>query len=187
MIQDTIGLAIVILCYVCLGIIIFAPTMFAAWLYLVARKVRGQGKRLLRTAISVFIVNALAAYLLGGLAYEHFFPISAKAKDAAALAAVNSAVSSEIRFFESHGKFYPVGPVRGPYKDDRGITVEEGVILEVIPDWDKEAGREVFRAHAVHIWGSKVVVSDNSGEVRESPVGKQDAARLRERLLNSVR
>jgi len=186
MIQDAFGIAIILLCYVCLAIIVFAPTLYAVWFYVVSCKIRGESRGLPRTALSVFLVNAVFAYLLLSLASQHFLPASAAENAAGATAAVQTAIASQKHFFDLHGRYYPVGPVRGPYKDEYGVAVEKNVILEVTPVPDKKRGEESFEAYAIHIWGRKVV-SGNPDRGAGVSLDPEEANRIRARLFNSVK
>jgi len=186
MIQDAGGIAIIVLCYVCLAIIVFAPTLYAVWFYLVSRKIRGKSRWLLRTALSVFLINAVCAYLLLNLASEYFLNFKAAEKDAVATDAIRSAIASQNRFFHLHGRYYPIGPVRGPYQDENGLTVEKDVILEVSPVRDKKTGAESFEAYAVHVWGRKVVTGRPEGAA-DAPFDRDEATRIRAKLFNSVK
>jgi hypothetical protein len=186
MLQDVAGLAIIVLFYVCLAIIVFAPTLYAVWFYIVSRKIKGKSNRLLKTAISVFLVNAVFAYLLLSLASQYFLPQQAAEKDAAATDTIRTAIASQKRFFDRHGRYYLVGPVRGPYNDEYGVVVEKDVILEVTPMRDKKTGAESFEAYAIHVWGRKVV-SGRPSRAEDASLEPDEEHRIRAKLFNSLK
>ena len=165
MARDMVGVAIIILVYACFVIIIFSPTLYAAWLYIVGRRMKLKSTRLLRTALITFLMNLVLAGLLVHLGFDYFLPSSIKEKDAIAGQAVENAMLSEEKFHASHGRYYPVGPIRGPYRNEQGLVVEKDVILEVVPVWDKERGIETFQAFALHVWGRSLFRNTKDGKV----------------------
>jgi hypothetical protein len=187
MLQTVVAGMIIVLCYVCIGIIVFAPTIYAVWFYVVSRKVSTYRGKLLKTAMSTFAVNAVAAYLLFYLAIDLFLVPNLAAKDEAARRTVEQAIQLQEKHFAAHGKYNPVGPVRGPYEDDSGLIVPKDVIIEIAPAWDKHAGRDTFRAHAVHVWGEKAVLRRGDGAVVEAPAGSTEAEAIRGKLIRSVK
>ena len=44
MVQDIIGVLVIVLVYVCVFIVVFSPTLYAFWIYLVSRKVKMKRK-----------------------------------------------------------------------------------------------------------------------------------------------
>jgi hypothetical protein len=187
MARDMVGVAIIILVYACFVIIIFSPTLYAAWLYIVGRRMKLKSTRLLRTALITFLMNLVLAGLLVHLGFDYFLPSSIKEKDDIAGQAVENAMLSEERFHASHGRYYPVGPIRGPYRNEQGLVVEKDVILEVVPVWDKERGIETFQAYALHVWGRNLLMNTKDGKVEKAPQDSDNAAKTKAKLLNSVR
>ncbi|MBI4962302.1 MAG: hypothetical protein HY913_03420 [Desulfomonile tiedjei] len=187
MVRDIVGVAIIVLVYACFVIIVFSPTIYAAWFYVVGRKMKLKSKGLLRTALMTFCVNLLLAYLLVHVGFDYFLPSRISEKDAIAGEAVKNAVVSQGRFHESHGRYYPVGPIRGPYRDDHGLVVEKDVILEVVPVWDKERGVETFQVYAIHVWGQSLMTGSKDGKVEKAPLDSEQALQRKAKLLNSVR
>jgi len=187
MVQNTLASIIIVACYLCLAIILFAPSLYAGWFYVVSRKVPGRSKRMLRIAVSTFAINLIFAFFLFHLAFDYFLPSKDAERDAMAMEAVRNAVASQERSYASRGRYYSVGPVRGPYEDEFGLKLENDVIVQVLPSWDKVAGKDSFRVYAVHVWGTKVLVCDKDGRsVREEP-DEAKAAKVRGRLFRSVK
>ncbi len=178
---------ILIACYLCLAVIVFSPSIYAVWFYLVGARTRGNKSRLLNGAIAVFIVNATLAYVVFQLVFGHFLPARVAEKDALAAEAVDSAIRSQERCFSSKGHYYPVGPIRGPYRDEFGLDVQKDVILQVETLWDGAAGKEVFRAYAVHVWGEHVVERDGNGQVASSPLDSERVSLIKSKLIKSVK
>ncbi|MCA1959943.1 MAG: hypothetical protein LDL33_04025 [Desulfomonile sp.] len=186
MFQKVVTFSILGLCYLCLAIIVFAPTLYAAWFYYLSREDSRRKAKLLRATLTTFIVNAVFAYLLGTLAYNYLVPPMLAKNDATAVETVRSAIESQERHFVSRGRYYAVGPVKGPYQDEFGLSVPQGVILQVTPVWDKEADKETFEAHAVNIWGSKVLWRRSDGRIAHLSNNSDEASRLKAKLLRSV-
>jgi hypothetical protein len=128
----------------------------------------------------------MVAYALFHLGVNYVLTHKVAEKDAAAMDAIRAAEVSQKKFFDSHGRYYAVGPVRGPYKDEHGLSVKKDVVLQVIPVYDKEVGREAYRAYAVHVWGRTVAHRDKKGRVDQAPPDSKDLARMREKLIRSV-
>lgn len=179
--------AVVVIFYFCLGIVLFAPTLYAFWFYLMGRKMPVKRKGLLKAAVTTFAINLVLAYFLFHLAFDYFLVSQVAEKDAIALAAVRSAVSSQQKFFASHGRYYAVGPVRGPYQDKYGLNIPDDVILQVIPIWDKDAGRETFEAYATHALGRRVSTVKEDGTIVQAPIESGEASLIRKRLVKSVK
>lgn len=188
MVRDVVGIAIIVLVYACLIVIVFAPTLYAAWFYVVGRKMALKSKaRLFRTALVTFCFNLVLAYLLFHVGFHYFLTPEINQNDDIAGQALKNAVVSEEKFHASHGRYYAVGPIRGPYRDDHGLVVEKDVILEIAPVWDKDRGIETFQAHAMHVWGRSLLTSKNDGKVEKASLDSEQAARIKAKLLNSVR
>lgn len=187
MARDIVGVAIILLVYACFVIIIFSPTLYAGWLYVVGRRMKLKSTRLLRTALITFCINLVLAGLLVHLGFDYLLPSSIKEKDDIAGQVVENAMLSEARFHAEHGRYYPVGPVRGPYRDKQGLVVEKDVILEVVPVWDKDRGIETFQVYAIHVWGRNLLTNTKDGRVEKAPPDAEHVARTKAKLLNSVR
>lgn len=187
MARDIVGVVIILLVYACFLIIIFSPTLYAAWLYVVGRRMKVKSARLLRTALITLSINLVLAGLLVHLGFDYLLPSSIKEKDDIAGQAVENAMLSEEKFHASHGRYYPVGPIRGPYRNEQGLVVEKDVILEVVPIWDKDRGIETFQAYAIHVWGRSLLMNTKDGKVEKAPPDSEHAVKTKAKLLNSVR
>jgi len=187
MLQSAVAMAIIIIFYVCATIIVFAPTLCAIWLYLIDRKVSTNSSKMLKALISTLAINAVFAYVLYHFATEYLVNAGLAEKDALAVEAVSRAAAFEEQYFARHGRYYPLGPVRGPYKDELGLVVEKDVVLEVEPVWDKDRGKDAFKVCALHVWGSKVVFRRRDGTLTEGSADSEEAIAARGRLLRSVR
>lgn len=186
MVVQFIGLALIGLLYFCILIVLFSPTLYAAWIYLISRRVRLSTKGLLKTALTTFCINLILAYFIAHLAFDYFLPSAVAEKNALVVKTLQNAVTSQQSFYMDHGRYYAVGPVRGPYTDDRGLAVEKDVILEVIPSWNQADGNETFQAYAMHIWGRDLITSGTDGKVSQPAQDSAEAARIRAKMLNSV-
>ena len=78
--------------------------------------------------------------------FEVLLPHRMAEIDGLATRSMESAILAQKNFFGSHGRYYSVGPVRGPYTDDNGLKVEKDVILQAEPQWDKRTQNESFKA-----------------------------------------
>lgn len=74
MLRDIIGTSIIVLVYLCLIVIVFAPTIYAVWFYIIGRRITSKSSGLLRIAVTTFCINAVIAYFLFRLAFEYFLP-----------------------------------------------------------------------------------------------------------------
>ncbi len=190
MISNVLGMALIGLFYLCCLIVIFAPTIYAGWFYLVSRKLAVRPRnlsRVFRVFLYTLCINAMVAYFGIHLALDYFLGAKAAENRASVIATMSNAVASQEKFFASHGRHYAVGPVRGPYEDEHGLRVEKDVILEVTPQWDQKSQTEKFRAYAVHVWGRDLFVNSGDGKIREMPLDSEESARIRSKLLRSVR
>jgi len=188
MVKEIVSVSLIALVYLCLLILLFAPTLYALWLYILGKKVKIDRKGLLRTTLTTFLVNAVVVYFIAHLAFVYVLPRQVAEKDALATKAVENAVESQKRYFASHGKYYAIGPVRGPYRDEHGLSIDEDVILEVVPGWERSGGgRETFEAYAVHVWGRVLALAKGDGNVSNAPPDAEESVRIRAKLLNSVR
>lgn len=187
MVREIVGTALVALVYFCCLVVIFGPTIYVTWLYVMGRKVKGKARGLLRLAYLTFFINLVVAYVLVKLAFECFLTTKVAEWQKLTTETVLSAVAAEERFFKSQGKYYAVGPVRGPFRDQHGLAVDKDVILEVAPSWDNRLKRETFRAYAVHILAKKLVQSTRDGKVQQPSTDSTESRQIKSRLFNSVK
>ncbi|MGO9568001.1 MAG: hypothetical protein ACLP5H_10705 [Desulfomonilaceae bacterium] len=185
--RDVIGILIIAVIYLCLLVVVFSPTIYAVWFYFMGRRVQIKSKSLLRIAILTGCINATAAYFIMHLAFDYFLASKVAEKEALAMQTMNNAIVSEQRFFASHGRYYSVGPVRGPYQNDLGLTVGKDVILQVVPQWDKAKAQETFQAYALHVWGKDLLLSTTEGKVEKAPADSEVSDMVRSKMLNSVK
>jgi hypothetical protein len=187
MLRDIIGFGIIALVYLCFLILMFAPTIYAAWLYLVARKLTTKRKGVTKLLLYTFCLNAIIAFFVAHLAFDYFLAAKSTERENSITLTLQNAVASQNKYFAKHGRYYAVGPVRGPYKDEYGLDVEKDVILYVTPKWDKNSHRESFQAYAIYFWSKDVVESSDDGKVKKLPTDSEESVRMRFKLLNSVR
>jgi hypothetical protein len=185
--RDIVGILIIALIYLCLLVVIFSPTIYAAWFYLMGRKVQIKSKSLLRIVVMTGCANAIVAYFLMHFAFDYFLASKVAEKEALAIQTMNNAIVSQQRFFATHGRYYSVGPVRGPYQNDLGLTVEKDVILQMTPQWDKAKEQQTFQAYALHVWGKSLLLNTTEGKVKKVPADSEVSAMVRSKLLNSVK
>lgn len=185
--RDVIGILIIALIYLCLLVVVFSPTIYAAWFYFMGRKVQIKSKSLLRIVVLTGCANAIVAFFLMHFAFDHIVASKVAEKEALAMQTMNNAIVSQQRFFATHGRYYSVGPVRGPYQNDLGLTVEKDVILEMVPRWDKVKAQETFQAYALHVWGKSLLLNTTEGKVEKAPADSEVSAMVRSKLLNSVK
>ncbi len=74
MLREIIGSSIIALVYLCLLVIIFAPTLYAVWFYIIGRRISVKSRGLLRIAVTTFCINVVIAYFLFRLAFDYFLP-----------------------------------------------------------------------------------------------------------------
>ena len=187
MVQDIIGVLVIVLVYVCVFIVVFSPTLYAFWIYLVSRKVKMKRKGLLGTALTTLCINLVLAYFAFHLAVDYFLVAKVAEKDALAAKALRTALVSQQKYYDLHGRYYSVGPVRGPYKDDHGLSVDEDVILLVEPHWDRKRKAETFRAYALHVWGRDLVTTTQDGRVTPLSKDSSKSGSIRSKLINSTK
>ena len=72
MLRDIIGFGVIGLVYLCFLILIFTPTIYAAWLYLVAKKLTTKRKGVTKLLLYTFCLNAIIAYFVASLAFDYF-------------------------------------------------------------------------------------------------------------------
>jgi hypothetical protein len=186
-VQYIISVTVIILIYLCFFIVIFSPTIYAGWIYLVSKKVKLKKKGLLRTAVMTFCINLVLAYFLFHLAFDYFLVSKVAEKDALAEKTLRSAVVTQKQYFNSHGRYYSVGPIRGPYQDDHGLTVQKDVIVLVEPRWDKSRKTETFQAYALHVWGRDLIAANQEGKVVQMPEPSEVSTSVRSKLINSTK
>ncbi|HMK35717.1 MAG TPA: hypothetical protein VK463_11665 [Desulfomonilaceae bacterium] len=188
MIKDAFGIAIITLVYLCLLIVVFSPSLYAAWIYMVSRKVTSKKTgRQLRIALSTFCINLIIAYFLFHFAFDYFLTSKVAQMEAMTQNSIQNAITSQQKFFAAHGRYYSVGPVRGPYRDENGLSVEKDVILQVEPRWDKADQKETFQAYAFHLWGKHLLLNTRDGRVEQVSPGSELETRLRLKLTRSVK
>jgi hypothetical protein len=185
--RDIIGILIIALIYFCLLVVVFGPTIYAVWFYLVGRRVQIKSRGLLKIAIMTGCANVIVAYFLMHLAFDYLLASKVAEQDAQAMQTMQNAIVSQQRFFAAHGRYYAVGPVRGPYQNDLGLSVERDVILQVVPHWDKAKAQETFQAYALHVWGKGVLQNTTGGKVEKAPADSEGSAMIRSKMLNSVK
>lgn len=71
MLREFITTSIIALVYVCLIVIVFAPTIYAVWFYIIGRRISAKSQGLLRIAVYTFCINAVVAYFLFRLAFDY--------------------------------------------------------------------------------------------------------------------
>ena len=190
MILDIVGIALIGLFYLCCLVVLLAPTIYAGWFYVVSRKlaIRPQNlARVFRVFLYTLCINVIVAYFGIHLALDYFLGAKTAESRASVMATLTNAMASQEKFFASHGRHYAVGPVRGPYQDEHGLRVEKDVILEITPLWDQKSQREKFNAYAVHVWGRDLFANAGDGKIREMPSDSEESARIRSKLLRSVK
>jgi hypothetical protein len=178
--------SIVILCFACLAIIIFAPSIYAGWFFLISRKVGSKSKKTLRATLTTIAINLIIAYALFHLGVDYFLFAKIEERDRAAMEAVETAVRSERKFYDSNGRYYSVGPVRGPYRDRYGVSVKKDVILQVEPEWDKKRSRDSYRAYALNVRGRAVIIRGTDGRIKAADADSERAERIRRKLVRGV-
>jgi uncharacterized membrane protein (GlpM family) len=187
MVQDILGITILVIVYICLGIIILGPTLYLAWFYVVSRNIRGVGKVSLRSLILTAIANVIVGYFIFFLIHSWFYVPAIASNDTIARELVEKTVISEKAFYEKHGRYYQVGPVRGPYSAPNGIKIDKDIILEATRMWDKNNKRESFRVYGMHLWGDKIFIGDAQGIDEENYSDSAQASSIRARLIKSTK
>ena len=187
MLHDIVGFGIIALVYLCFLILIFTQTIYAAWLYLVARKLTTKRKGVTKLLLYTFCLNAIIAYFVAQLAFDYFLGAKSAETENSVTLTMQNAVASQNKYFAKYGRYYAVGPVRGPHKDEYGLNVAKDVILYVTPKWDKNSRRESFQAYAIYFWSKDVVEGSDDGKFKKLPPDSEESLRIRSKLLNSVR
>jgi hypothetical protein len=187
MVKQLVTTSIIVIIYLCIFILLFSPSLYAGWLYLMSRYTKVRQRGMLRVAITTLALNLIVALLLFHLTFNYFLTYKTAEKDAEAVQAVEKAIVTQENFYSSYGRYYSVGPVRGPYQDDHGLTVEKDVILQVEPYWDAVSAKETYEAYALHVLGKELVMKNDEGKVEKAPPDSQQSAAIRSKLLNSVK
>lgn len=187
MVHEIVGKALVLLVYLCAVIVVFSPTIYVVWMYVVGRRVSPRTSGLRKLALITFSINLVVAYLLVKLAFDFFLTAKVDEWQASTRSSIRNAVVSQEEFFRTHGRYYPVGPVRGPYKDDQGLFVEKDVILQVIPRWDKDSRRETFHAYAIHVLAKRLLSASKDGKVEQHLTDSEESVRVTSKLFGSVK
>ncbi len=179
--------AVLGLIYFCLIIIVFTPTLYAFWIWFIERKVLKTRQKLLRTSLTVLLVNFLIAYFLFQFASNYVVPSKVAQIDSDASSALANATESQKKFYALHGKYYSVGPVKGPYTDEHGLKVGKDVILRVEPKWDKLNSKDDYEAVVIHIFGQTVFISQSDGKIHKANSDSEQYKELRSMLMNSIK
>ncbi len=188
MISSVIGTIIVVLVYVCLAIIVFSPTIFAGWFYVVSVRISRRKAPVSTSLFTTFAINVLVALFLARLAFYQFVAKSVSENDALAQWSLGSAVQSEITNHSRRGRYYSEGPLRGPYKNAHGLELGKDVILQMRVTGEQGVSRDdSFEAYAVHVFGRHVYINTNDGKIRIEPDDSDKAKEIRSKLVRSVK
>ncbi len=188
MISTVVSTVILAVFYICLAIIVFAPTIYAAWFYLVARKLSRGKSRVPTALVTTFLLNLGVAYFIGRVAFDVVVTRSVSRNNGLAEQTIRNAVRSQEAFRARNGRYYAIGPVRGPHKTDHGLVIEKDVILQVRPRWEDSGGKDdSFEAYAVHVWGREVYLNTKEGDIEKEPFDSQKAKAIRSKLMRSVK
>jgi hypothetical protein len=182
-----IGFAVLTIVYLCLIIIAFAPTLYMVWIFILDRKIKLNQPRIRRHLIVTGCVNLALVVGIYSLAMYYVLPSKVAELDTTVQCALKSALAAENAYFQLHGKYYAFGPVRGPYTDAHGVTVDENVIIQVEPHWESNTGHPTFEAHALNVWGQNVFGARPSGKEPEVIADPELRAGIRSKLINSVK
>jgi len=71
MLRQIVSTSIIALVYICLLVIVFAPTIYAVWFYIIGRRISPKSKGLFRIAVYTFCINAVIVYFLFRLAFDY--------------------------------------------------------------------------------------------------------------------
>lgn len=187
MLQEIAGILILVAVYACLGVIIFAPSLFAGWLYLIGRKLPKSGSRVFRIFLMTVALNLIIAAGLYRVVSDYLLPIANAGNDASAMESLRSAVVSQEKRKAARGAYQAVGPVRGPFADNFGLVVNKDVVLMAEPVWDSKKQRQTFVVVALHVWGDSVAMREGDGSIGFKPGESPETESLRGKLLRSVR
>jgi hypothetical protein len=188
MLATIVGTTIIALVYICLAIIVFSPTIFAGWFFVVSRRLSREKAGVPKLLLATFTINVIVVFLLGRVAFDHFVIKSVYENDAQVEITMRNAVQSQVEFHARHGRYYAVGPVRGPFRNEHGLEVPKDVILQMRPRWEDVTSRDdSFEACAVHVLGRDAYFNGKDGEIHKAPDASERARAIRSKLVRSVR
>jgi hypothetical protein len=187
MIKTAIGIIIIGLVYLCLAILLFAPTIYAVWIYVIGRKVKLRRRNPLNSLLSTVLINLIIVYVIFHFGFGSLAPSILAETDNLALQTMKDAIVCERKHFDKHGRYFSVGPVKGPYDDENGVKVPRDVILMIEPYWNKSHGKEDISAYAMHVWGKNVAHGDALGNLESTSRDSQSVSQVKSKLLNSTR
>jgi hypothetical protein len=177
--------------YICLMVILFFPSIYAGWFYYIGRKMPVKSpkkKKMLQSVLTTFLINLALVYAFYSVMFKYILPSQIQAKDNLARQAIESVEKSQRKFYSEHGRYYMIGPVRGPYSDPHGLKVSENVIVQVIPKWTPEASpEETYKAYAIHVWGDAAFVRKPDGTVSTLNNDSRRLKNLRSKMIRSVK
>ncbi len=188
--EKAITISIVGIFYACLLVVLFAPSLYTGWFYYISRKLSMKNKKqkLFRTFTVTFLLNLIVVYVLFSIMFKHVLPSQIKAKDQMAHKTMKSVQESQQRFFSEHGRYYMVGPVRGPYKDPHGLKVAENVIVQAVPKFTRDSkSKQTFKAYAIHVWGNSAYVREPDGTVKTLNNNSSEVKGIRSKLIRSAK
>lgn len=189
--EKAITISIVGVFYVCLLVVLFAPTLYTGWFYYISRKLsmKNKKKKLFQTFTVTFLLNIIVVYVLFSIMFKYILPSQIKAKDQIAKQTMESVQKSQEKFFSEHGRYYMVGPVRGPYKDSHGLKVAENVIVQAVPQFAQAGAQtqQTFEAYAIHVWGNSAYVREPDGTVKTINNNSSEVKNIRSKLIRSVK
>jgi hypothetical protein len=181
------GLIIIGLVYLCLAVLLFAPTIYAAWIYLMGRKVKLRKRSNFRALLTTILINLIIVYVIFHFSFGVVVPSKLAETDNLALQTMKDAIVCEHKHFNKHGRYFSVGPVRGPYNDENGVMVARDVILMIEPYWNKSPGKEGFYAYAMHVWGKSMIYADADGKLESTDRDSESVSQIKSKLLNSTK
>ncbi len=188
MLKTILTTSLVALVYLCLFVIFFSPSIYAFWIYLVGRKVKFKKTgRMLRTALTALMVNILVVCVLVHAAFNFVVPKKVADMEKLIDHSITNAKAAQEKFFAANGRYYSLGPVRGPFKDAYGAAVEENVVVQVEPVWKVGEPKESFQAYAVHMWTDKVLAASTDSNGPQVVTDPELQAKIRSRLIHSVK
>jgi hypothetical protein len=176
--------------YICLTVVLFAPSLYAGWFYYLSRKLakKKPRKKMLQSVMTTFLINLALVYALYSLMFNYILPSQIQAKNRMAKNAIQSVEESQEEFYSKHGRYYMLGPVRGPYTDPHGLEVGENVIIQAAPKWTEDSPpEETFEAYAIHVWGNTAFVRKPDGTIKKLNGDSPAVEGLRSKLIRSVK
>lgn len=184
---NLIGVSIIILIYLCIAVILFAPSIYVISIYVIGRKAKLKKQGNLKVVLSTCCINLLIVYLLYQIAFHAIVPQKVAEYDELVRKSVKSAAQAEELNFQKTGTSYDIGPFKGPLNDKNGLVIEKDVILRTDPEWDKNSNKQTFVTLALHLWGDIVMRSVQGGPIERISSKDQTGSQLRSKLLNSVK